>query len=225
VNYPVCDANGNTAYGWAGALYEDTDGNPDNDRVRDPYWGVGNSTTEGRLNTVGIWACDERTGNVGSLPVGEWIGFSYCLDIEVGGDYLIGIAGDNRVRFKVDGELEFELNNGQGSSFNYWHIRKISLTSGIHVIELLGKNDGSVAAFGAEISGPFPQGSLDTELDQQQADYANNIIFTTQDMVGQTFDIGENSGWTCPEETQTLNTCGGGTPTCTEIEYIECLRP
>lgn len=222
VNYDVCDAAGSTAYGWAGALYVDTDGDDSNNVVNDPYWGVTNSTTEGRLNTVGIWACDSRSGVVGTLPIDEWIGFSHCLDIAVGGDYLIGIAGDNRVRFRVDGVMTFELDTDLTRNFNYWHVQKISLTSGIHVIELLGRNDGNVAAFGAEISGPFPMGSLDDELSQQQADYANNIIFTTEDMVGQTFDIGENSGWTCPEG-QTLNTCQQP-PSCTSIQYTDCIE-
>ena len=214
--YDVCDANGNTAYGWAGALYEDTDGDSNNNAVRTPYF-------ESRLNTVGIWACNADTAQVGTLPVNEWIGFSHCIDIRVGGDYLIGIAGDNRVRFRVDGEFVFELDTGLTFNFNFWHIRKVSLTSGVHVIELLGRNDGSAAAFGAEISGPFSEGTLSTEAQQQNADYAGNIIFSTENMVGDLFDVGENSGWSCPDGAQTLNTCVEA-PICTSIEYVDCIE-
>jgi hypothetical protein len=156
--------------------------------------------------------------------VHEWIGFSRCVDIAVGGDYLIGIAGDNRVRLKVNGQLVFELDNSNTSNFNYWHVIKVSLNSGVNVIELSGYNDGLIAAFGAEISGPFPQGSLETETQQMNADYAGNIIFSTGEMEGELFDIGENSGWSCPQDGYVLNTCAPA-PVCTQLNYAECEDP
>ena len=221
-SFNVCKAAGSTAYGWGGALYADTDGDTTNDSVSDPYWGVSGSTTLGRLNSVGIWACAAGVSTAGSQPVGEWIGFSRCLDLPAGGDYLVGIAGDNRVRLKVDGLLAFELDSPATTNFNYWHVRRVSLTSGVHVLELFGKNDGSIAAFGAEISGPFPAGSLRDEGAQKLADYAGNIVFSTLDMVGGRFDLGESSGWECPDPAQTLNTCAA-IPVCSSLEYVECL--
>ena len=118
---------------------------------------------QNRLNTVGIWACDGEQNQVGQLPIGEWIGFSHCLNVEQAGDYLVGIAGDNRVRFKVNGQMVFERNTTHTHNFNYWHIIKVSLNSGVNIIELYGYNDHRIASFGAEISGPFPAGSLETE--------------------------------------------------------------
>ena len=216
----VCKAPGSTAYGWAGALFEDSDGDTTNDRVMDPYWGVSGSTTQGRLNSVGIWACQSGGGGA-MVPVNEWIGFSRCLDLPSAGDYLVGIAGDNRVRFKVDGQVVFELDSPATSNFNYWHVRRVSLSSGVHVVELFGKNDGSVAAFGAEISGPFPVGSLADEGARRLADYAGNILFSTEEMQGGRFDLGESSGWSCPEG-QALNLCAD-VPVCSSLSYVGCV--
>ena len=222
--YEACDAYGNRAYGWAGALYEDTDGDDTNNAVRDPYWGQSGSSALGRLNQIGIWSCaPDNPNTVGSDPLGEWIGFSHCLSIDRAGDYLIGIAGDNRVRFKVNGQMVFERNDTSTQNFNYWHLRKVSLQSGVNVIELSGYNDHAVAAFGAEISGPFAPGSIDTEAAQKSANYQDHIIFSTGQMEGQLFDIGEQSGWSCPDVDQALNTCAPE-PECSEIERVDCLN-
>ncbi|MBM4292388.1 MAG: hypothetical protein FJ138_13930, partial [Deltaproteobacteria bacterium] len=222
-SYRVCDANGSPAYGWAGALYEDTDGDATNNAVVAPYWGQTGSGALGRLNQVGVWACDAATSAAGYQPVGEWIGFARCLTLERAGDYLIGIAGDNRVRLKVDGQLVFERDDASTTNFNYWHIRKVSLTSGVHIIELSGYNDHAIAAFGAEISGPFPPGSLATEAQQKAADYAGRLVFSTGRLQGELFTLGEQSGWSCPGEAQALNTCAER-PECVETERVDCLN-
>jgi hypothetical protein len=92
----------------------------------------------------------------------------------------------------------------------------------VNVIELSGYNDHQVASFGAEISGPFPAGSLETEAQQMNADYANNLIFSTGDLDQTTlFDLGETSGWSCPGDDQVLNTCGPEL-ICTQIDYVDC---
>jgi len=209
----VCAAADNVSYGKFGALYPNTDGDASNDFVQSPYWGQEGAAPTGRLNAVGVWACDAATSAAGTAPVGEWIGFSRCLTVEEAGDYLVGIAGDNRVRLKVDGQLVFERDSSSTSNFNYWHIQRLALSSGVHFIELSGLNDGLVAAFGAEISGPFPAGALLTEEAMKAADYAGNIVFSTGELAGGgLFDLGANSGWSCPEGFA-LNTCGDA-PSC-----------
>ena len=79
-----------------------------------------------------------------------------------------------------------------------------------------GYNDHGAASFGAEISGPFPPGSLPTDQHMIDADYANHIVFSTGEMVGQSFTLGEDSGWTCPDG-YSLNLCGVD-PACTLVE-------
>ena len=114
-------------------------------------------------------------------------------------------------------------NGGSTLAFNYWHLLPIHLTSGTHIVELRGLNDGLIAAFGAEISGPFATGSLSTDaavLDETA--YANNIIWSTGSLpAGSTFQLGENSGWQCPDQTA-LDLCAPK-PVCRAVEYVPCL--
>ena len=44
-------------------------------------------------------------------PIDEWIGFSRCINVPTDGEYLIGLAGDNRIRFAVNGEMLIEKDN------------------------------------------------------------------------------------------------------------------
>ena len=184
--------------------------------------GDDNYEEDGRLNEVGIWACTNN-GTAGQQPYDEWIGFTHCLDLESKSDYLVGIAGDNRVRLKLNGEVIFEDVSAQTSAFNYWWIQLLDVDRGVNFIEMEGYNDHGAASFGAEISGPFPPGSLPTDQHMIDADYANHIVFSTGEMVGQSFTLGEDSGWTCPDG-YSLNLCGVD-PACTLVETAECLVP
>gem|GEM_PF-2459131 len=212
--YDVCRGNIDAVYGKYGAQF------PGGAVEQNSFWGQDNSTSDGRLNEVGVWACDASTGVAGNNPIGEWIGFSTCLEVSEPGDYLVGIAADNRVRFYVDGVLEFEKNSSSTAHFNYWYVQPISLSSGSHIVEMLGYNDGSIAAFGAEIYGPFPAGSLSTDADMMAADTENNILWSTGDLLGQTFDLGEETGWICPDGTA-FDTCAAE-PVCTSIDTVPC---
>jgi hypothetical protein len=40
---------------------------------------------------------------------------------------------------------------GEDLTFKFWHIYPVNLSAGDHVIEIIGHNDASVAAMGAEI--------------------------------------------------------------------------
>ncbi len=135
----------------------------------------------GRLAQVGVWTCPTPSSMfVTQPPFYEWLGFSRCLDIATAGDYLVGIAGDNEVLLRVDGNVVYQSVSGE--NFATWNVLRLSLSAGTHIIELFGLNRGSFAAFGAEIAGPFPAGSLSTPAQMAAADYANNIIFTTASM-------------------------------------------
>jgi len=212
--YEVCPGNTDSVYGKFGAKF------PGGTAEQNTWWGQDDGTINGRLNEIGVWACDASTGAAGTEPTEEWIGFSTCLDITEPGDYLVGIAADNRVRFFVDGNLEFERNTYDTAHFNYWYVQPISLTSGSHIIEMFGYNDGDIAAFGAEIYGPFPTGSLSTDADMMAADTQGNIVWSTGDRLGTTFDLGDETGWVCPDGTA-FDTCAAE-PVCTEVDLVPC---
>ena len=135
-------------------------------------------------------------------PMNEWIGFSKCINVSADGEYLIGLAGDNRIRFAVNGEMLIEKNTSNTENFNYWWVYKVNLTAGDNTIVLEGKNDGSIASFGCDIVGPFPTGTFVDEVSFQDIDnngisingnfnsnledaYQNNIIFTSDPGPGQ----------------------------------------
>jgi len=217
--YQVCKAEYNPNYSRDGAQY------PGGLIVENSYWGESYADPDSRLNTVGVWACDPDSVDTGetyvtTLPTGEWIGFAVCLDIPEGGDYLIGLGADNRLRFSLNGNLEFAMLGGSPDNFTWWWINPIQLSSGLNIIELEGYNISQAASFGAEIAGPFPAGSLNTDADMAAADYAGNLIFSTLDQIGINFTLGESSGTQCPEGFA-LNTCSPAQE-CIRIQRVDC---
>jgi hypothetical protein len=179
--------------------------------ISDPFWGNDPAgSTDGRLNNVGVW--------VNEPPVieGEWIGFSRCITAATDGQYLIGLAGDNGIRFSVDGELLVE-NPWDGTivqtqNFNYWWVWPIDLIAGEHSIVLEGYDNSADASFGCEIIGPYPTGTFTTNTDFEfftgttgKNSYTANTIFSSIDQVGSTFDTQAN---TCPSG-YTYDICSG----------------
>ena len=210
----VCAIAPYFAYGKFGALY------PGGSVVRDAYWGQDDGAANGRLNAVGVWGCTSPgSGVAGSNPVGSWVGFSVCVDVATDGDYLLGLGGDNRVRFSVDGTPILEQTDDNTRNFNSWFMNAIPLTAGTHVIDIEGYNAGSIAAFGAELAGPFAAGSLTDDDLMMAADYASNIIWATDDAIGNAFPLGDSVGWECPDGT-TLEGCEE--PVCVEREEVPC---
>jgi hypothetical protein len=211
----VCPATTNINYGKFGVYY------PDGTTLRDSYWGEDNGTANGRLNEVGVWGCLESGGSVaGTEPTRTWIGFGVCVDVATDGDYLLGFGGDNRVRFQVDEMPSREQMDDHTRNFNYWWMHTISLRAGTHIIKVEGYNAGSVAAFGAELAGPFPAGSLVDDDAMQAADYADNVIWNTSDAIGNAFPLGDGVSWECPDGT-VLQGCDA--PVCVEREETPCL--
>jgi hypothetical protein len=214
LTFNVCSGDTNDRYSKLGAKY------PNGYQETNAFFGQTWTTSDGRLNDIGVWGCPGALPGGSSYP-GEWIGFSTCIDAPSDGEYIIGIAADNRVRFHVDGTLEFTLDNDNVENFENWWMIPISLTAGPHVIELEGFNDGGDAAFGADIYGPFPAGSLPNDAAMAAADVENNIIFSTANMLGQQFEIGSDSGFSCPDG-YFANSCGP-TLECTRLLEVECL--
>jgi hypothetical protein len=160
----------------------------------------------GPLHRTGIWSCTDGDGN----PVGVWLGFSRCITVDSTKTYYLGIAADNLFRFKIDGNIIVQkLSTTDVNNFRYWHVYPITLSAGTHIIEMEGQNAGSDAAFGAEIyDNTFAQLTAATNISQL------NILFSTQNMIGQNFDLGR---YTCPEG-YALSVCDEeGIPFCRKI--------
>jgi len=183
------------AYGNAGARW------PGGAVSADTYWGGVGDYTTWRLNTVGVWTCDATGTTAGTEPVGEWIGFAVCVDIAEPGSYLVGLGADNRMRFSLDGVMVFEDTDDATQNFNYWWLTALPISAGKHVVELEGYNAGYIAAFGAELSGPFPIDAPTDDASLQARDYAGQLKWSTRDSIGAAFDIGERAGWVCPDGT------------------------
>jgi hypothetical protein len=166
-------------------------------------WDSNGSTANGRLNNCGIWP--------NTLADLEWIGFSKCINLSTSGVYSIGIAADNRTRFKINGEMFYEADIFDSSTFNVWRVFEVTLSAGTNVIEMEGYNDGGLASFGAEIyqADIVTLSAMTTTLELDSV-----TVFTTKDFRYETngnipveFDLGESSGYSCPAG-YFLNTCG-----------------
>ena len=186
--------------------------------------GCSTSSIGGRLNKAGIWA----TG----FPNNQELSFEFCIEI-VGAkkQYMIGLAGDNYVRFYIDGSLAVDLNSpgsGVTTPFRHWHTFPITLGPGTHTIKLSGLNFGSAAAFAAEIYditltdfqanlmypavGSGNCGSTEAQLEPY-------IIFSTRDYIGQSISNPNTPGvWTCPGG-EPVDFCNG-IPVCKILETI-----
>jgi hypothetical protein len=216
IEYEVCEGDEIEVYSIYGALL------PDGNTEQNSFWGENNAVNDGRLIDVGVWTCDTGDYDGSTIPVGEWIGFSTCIDIEKPGSYLVGIAADNRIKFSVDGVLTFERDNNDVENFKYWNVIRVDLSSGTHNIEMMGYNDGAWAAFGAEIYGPFTEAEVATDAAISAIGInEEHVVWSTGEQLGTTFDIGEESGWTCPDGTA-FDACAAE-PTCTERLEEDCI--
>jgi hypothetical protein len=238
------------AIGSSSILYENatpggtwTQGNAVLQDALSPYingnvWRSQGLATEGRLNRATVWP----TSGSNAKPYKEWIGFSQCINVPETKEYQIGLAADNRMRFKINGELivAFE-ESGRSSHFNYWHVIAITLNQGVNIIEMTALNEGAEGAFAAEIyDAPY------NLLIPAPAPFAvdNIYLWSTRDLeVTDVFTIGGETifGWnestdtvggnglsgsSCPEG-YTLNPTGCTTGECVQILYeppteIEC---
>jgi len=167
------------------------------------FWSSLSLSGNGRLNNAGIKAF-----------VNSWAGFSQCVEIANGGTYYIGLAADNRCRFKINGVLVANFNTDIMVNFQKWSVFPIYLNSGLNIIEMEGWDSGDLTAFAAEIYNPTNFSTLYNATDLSES--GANAIFTTGDKVGEYFNYGVGLGYSCPSnENYILNTCG--VPSCTRL--------
>ena len=169
-----------------------------------PFWGDGVAPhTDGRLNTVGV-------NNAAMIASDDWFGFSECFELPSDGQYLIGMAGDNRIRATINGVqiVENPWDGSPGSTFNfrYWWVWPLDLKAGKNNIILEGANQHPTtpAAFGCEIVGPFPHNTFTDNSDFEifsattgMSAYTANTVFSSLDTIGDTFDTEVNK---CPAD-------------------------
>ncbi len=180
-------------------------------------WDNDGGIVKGRLNYSGVWTglCGPCAPFEVSLPNFEWIGFSRCITVPETKIYSIGFSADNNMRLSINGVKVVECLNGGSELFKYWNVVPFTLSQGENIIELEARNQGGVAAFGAEIYNADAATLIGLGSPAALEPY---ILFSTKDGMGQNFDIGENSGFTCPGG-YAYDAC---TPAeCTSIEYIE----
>jgi hypothetical protein len=248
---PVAEGHKLIVYGGSGAnFYESTVGRPLPisatgttlvDSALDPLgylpggnglmnglWASQGSINYGRLNRVGIWATPNNSSHDNI-----WYGFSVCVDVPETKVYSIGFAADNRMRFRVNGNLVAQFDQAHTWNFNYWHVIPIQLNAGLNTIHLEGYNDGAWATFGAEVYDATPQQLMNIVVPPGATPEACDAliepytIFSTKDMIGSSFHTATNgSGWSCPDG-YALSFCEDGEPACvlrTEVPFIDCNK-
>jgi hypothetical protein len=188
-------------------------------------------TNSGRLMTTGIWSP--------GYPEDVELSFEFCVNLDTTKQYLIGIAGDNKVKIYIDSVLHVFLDvDGFGACaetintpFVYWHVFPITLTAGNHIIKLSGLNLGSEASFGAEIydidlatfqSTLTSPASAAPNCGNVPADVDPYVVFSTKDYIGQYIPDPNDPGvWTCPDG-YTLDECNG-IPQCVQITTVPVI--
>ena len=189
-------------------------------------WGGTNGGNSGRFRKTAVWASPS------TLAEQEWIGFASCFELEETKVYRIGFAADNMVRLKLNGEYIFnnsitpdfnELTNGQWNpslsrNIQAWVVIAITLTSGKNVIEMEGWNSvaSSAVGFGVEI---YDATEIQLRNMRTESELASVTVFNTNNEVGNNFQLGENSGFSCPTG-YVLDTCITSPYQCVKINKI-----
>lgn len=200
--------------------YTTSGGGSINTILTSSWWkNVPGDNVSGPLNRCGLWA-STATDN-------QDVGFSVSVNFAQSTTYYIGIAGDNYVSIKLDGNivvqqdvttLEALLNNYDAQvTFKYWWVYPVTIPAGPHIIEMVGHNDSYVASMGAEI-----YNNTLSEL-SNAASYSDlNLVFSTKNMIGQPIQIGSGGfGYTCPSG-YALDT--SSTPyTCKQITTVPSI--
>lgn len=165
--------------------------------------GSGTTTSAGPMNRSGLWSAT-TTSN-------QDVGFTICITVPTGGVYYVGMGADNYASIALDGNVLVQMDptvisaylNANGypgvtvaSTFDFWFIYPVTLTSGNHVLTVIGHNVSGPAAMGAEIY------NLTSSQIQSVTSYGTmgaGLIFSTKDYIGQPVQIGTGGGgYTCP---------------------------
>lgn len=162
-----------------------------------------------RINKIGLWTSPDA-------PPSEWVGWSFCVNIPSTGVYTIGVAADDACRVKVNGNLTFSF-DGAGWNFLAFRMFPITLSAGLNIIEMEISNfGGGSATLAAEIYSASTSVISGITSESELLPY---IVFSTGDYLGQNWQTGEDSGFSCPSG-YALNTCDNPY-TCVKISKAE----
>lgn len=188
--------------------------------LTNPFWVNGpgtcnlNTPPVGPMNRCGVWATTQQDN--------QDVGFGVCITVPSTRIYYIGMGTDNLGIIKIDGNtivhqdpvaLGNQYSQGLFATFRVWHVYPVIITSGPHVVEIIGHNEEAVAAMGCEIYDATP-----TELiaATSYADLGPRLIFSSKDQIGLPVQLGTGDvGYTCPNG-YSLSACGD-TITCRKI--------
>lgn len=215
-------------YGTFGTLIYDLGFNPNGSGVStqivtsNPFWinDAPTNNTKGPLNRTAVWSTTTLSF--------QTIGYAVCINAPVAKTYYFGVGADNSVIARLDGTeiLNMDANamgiylsangypgTGPDATFKFWHVYPIELTAGFHVLELIGYNDSSVAAFGAQIYNAT-QAQLAAVVDS--SGLIPYLMFSSETEVGNPVQLGSNGiGYSCPSG-YSLILCDGS-PKCRQI--------
>lgn len=151
---------------------------------------AGRNTTDSRMNAAGVWVAGET-----SDPLDEWIGFVRVISIPEAKTYYLGICADNKFRVAVNGTIIIDCPGSVNGSanFNYMNIYPITLPQGANIIEMWAMNTSSVGGMAMEI---YDMTLAELTAAEDVGDL--NIIFSTANMFGEPFNLGETVGYSCP---------------------------
>ena len=120
----------------------------------DPSWTMNFPVYNNRLKDIGIWPqwFNQYTSTTTAhQPVNSRPGITICtIDIPVATNFILALAGDDEVRFSVDGQVYIHLLN-QTSNNTFWNLFPIALLPGKHTLQFDGKNVTGPAAFAFEL--------------------------------------------------------------------------
>jgi hypothetical protein len=166
------------------------------------------SDSEPPLNTVGIWSCDgdgqPYAEEADQVPFGAELGVAHCFEVEEPGSYLVGFAGDDSIKVRVDGVWDAGV---EELAFTQWHLAWVDLSSGAHTVEAFASNIAKRGSLGVAIYGPFESQLADRDLMDQ--DLPALQIWSTEslhDVEGDTFSLDLEGGYDCPSGSA-LNEC------------------
>jgi len=202
-----------------------------------------NSVT-GRLNIAGIFANPWPFWTGPAAPTDDqWFRVEYCIDIAVEKEFVLGIAGDNQVRIKIDsvafgGEVEIvtlladtnptgtNINPFINDPFTTWHMFPITLPAGNHRIIMEGIDQGGNKALAAEIYNRTRTEMLGLMgAGVTEADLEPYLLFTTRNLVQlpplTVAAQGEVGIWSCADPETTFSDCYG-VPACITVTTTPC---
>lgn len=154
----------------------------------------GNTTVTQIDNNTTFWVLDtpqiplvnaSLLAKMSSLPpLNTFIGFDACINVPSTRTYYIALAADNHYQLLLDGRVLLTDTRPTVQPFTILHIYPVTISSGFHIISMLGRNSGQYAGFGCEI---YDLGNVDftqaAAFLEQQTNYNNiNVVFTTRNM-------------------------------------------